>query len=154
MEWTEWNLSMDRTTLDPSIFQESSMRFSSIQIRMSSSGYINVFQWNWNDSFLGEQSLTLGSTWWRWMKFPDMDQKSFITSIRKWVVRWCPGKSMLLSLNWSRPYQGGCSQVLISSKRLDSSICDWKNKFSFFFGEYHLFRNESFWVDFRCVHRL
>ena len=25
--------------------------------------------------------------------------------------------------------------------------------FSFFFGKYHLFRTESFWVDFRCVHR-
>ena len=24
----------------------------------------------------------------------------------------------------------------------------------FFFGKYHLFRIESFWVDFRCVHRL
>ena len=30
----------------------------------------------------------------------------------------------------------------------------WKNKFSFFFGKYHLFCIESFRVDFRCVHRL
>ena len=51
------------------------------------------------------------------------------------------------------PYQGGCSQVLISSKGFDSSICDWKNKFSLF-GKYHLFRIESFRVDFRCVLRL
>ena len=35
----------------------------------------------------------------------------------------------------------------------DSSICDWKNKFSLF-GKYHLFRIVSFRVDFRCVHRL
>ena len=28
-----------------------------------------------------------------------------------------------------------------------------KNKFSIFFGKYHLFRTESFRVDFRCVHR-
>ena len=49
-----------------------------------------------------------------------------------------------LSLNWSMPYQGGCSQVLISSKGFDTSICDWKHKFSFFFGKYHLFRTESF----------
>ena len=41
--------------------------------------------------------------------------------------------NIVLSLNWSMPYQGGCSQVLISSKGFDSSICDWKNKFSFFF---------------------
>ena len=30
----------------------------------------------------------------------------------------------------------------------DSSICDWKNKFSLS-GKYHLFRIESFRVDFR-----
>ena len=35
----------------------------------------------------------------------------------------------------------------------NASICDWKNKFSLF-GKYHLFRIESFRVDFRCVHRL
>ena len=28
--------------------------------------------------------------------------------------------------------------------RVFSSICDWKNKLSFFFGKYHLFRIESF----------
>ena len=33
-----------------------------------------------NDSSLGEQRLTLGSTWWRYMKLPDMDQKWFIAS--------------------------------------------------------------------------
>ena len=52
------------------------------------------------------------------------------------------------------PYQGGCSQFLISSKNFDPSISDWKSKFSFFFVKYHLFRIESFRVDFRCVHRL
>ena len=51
------------------------------------------------------------------------------------------------------PYQGGCSQFLLSSRGFDSSICDWKNKFSLF-GKYQLFRIESFRVDFRCVHRL
>ena len=80
--------------------------------------------------------------------------------IRKWVLRlwkrpfWFSKKvNITLSLNWSMPYQGGCSQFLISSKGFDSSICDWKNKFSLF-GKYHLFRIESFRVDFRCVHRL
>ena len=29
-----------------------------------------------------------------------------------------------------------------------------ENKLSFLFGKYHLFRIESFRVDFRCVHRL
>ena len=60
--------------------------------------------------------------------------------------------NITLSLNWSMPYQGGCSQFLISSKGFDSSICDWTNKFALF-GKYHLFRIESFRVDFRCVHR-
>ena len=32
-------------------------------------------------------------------------------------------------------------------------VCDWKNKFSLF-GKCHLFRIESFRVDFQCVHRL
>ena len=36
----------------------------------------------------------------------------------------------LTSSDWVFPYQGGCSQVLISSKGCDSSICDWRNKFS------------------------
>ena len=38
------------------------------------------------------------------------------------------------SSNWVLPSQGGCSQFLISSRKCDSSICGWKNKFSIFFG--------------------
>ena len=79
------------------------------------------------------------------------------TGIRKWVVRWwkrhCWLVKVTFSLNWSLPYRSGCSLVLISSRAFDSSICDWKNKFSLF-GKYHLFRIESFRADFRCVHRL
>ena len=77
----------------------------------------------------------------------------------EWVVRswktpfWFSKKvNITLSLKWSMPYQSGCSQVLISSRGFDSSICDWNNKFSLF-GKYHLFRIESFRVGFRCVHR-
>ena len=76
------------------------------------------------------------------------------------AVHACSGSSAPMSfsnttfsLNWPMPYQGGCSQVLISSRGFDSSICDWKNKFSLF-GKYHFFRIKSFRVDFRCVHRL
>ena len=64
------------------------------------------------------------------------------TGIRKWVMRWWKRPSwfskkinVTFSLNWSMPYRSGCSQVLISSKWFDSSICDWKNKFSFFLWE-------------------
>ena len=114
-----------------------------------------------NDSSLGEKSLTLGSRWWRYMKFPDMNQKSLIASPASGNESWDGGRDLWFSKkinvifpsNWSMPYHGGCSQVLISSKRFNSSVCDWKNKFSLF-GKYHLFRIESFRVDFRCVHRL
>ena len=84
------------------------------------------------------------STWWRKMKFLDMDQKSFIASpgIRKWVLRlrwkrpfWFSKKiSSTFSSNWVIPYQGGCSQFLISSSKFDSSICDWKWIFHFLWG--------------------
>ena len=40
------------------------------------------------------------------------------------------------------------------SQPIFSSICDWKNEFSIFFGKNHFLRIESFRVDFRCVHRL
>ena len=82
------------------------------------------------------------------------------TGIRKRVVKWWKRPfwfskkiNVTFSLNWSPPYRGGCSQFLISSKKFHSSICDWKNKLSLF-GKYHLFRIESFRVDFWCVHRL
>ena len=82
------------------------------------------------------------------------------TGIRKWVLRWWKRPfwfskkvNVTLSLKWTRPYQSGCSQFLISSKGFDSSIFDWKNKFSLF-GKYHLFRIESFGVDFWFVHRV
>ena len=45
-----------------------------------------------NDSSLGESSLTLGSTWWRQMKFPDMDQKSFIASPASGNESWGGGR--------------------------------------------------------------
>ena len=69
-------------SLDPSIFQQSSMRFSYLTTKLvwvvlDTSMYFSGIG---NDSSLGEWSLTLGSTWWRYMKFPDMDQKSFIAS--------------------------------------------------------------------------
>ena len=108
-----------------------------------------------NDSSLGDQSLTLGSTWWRNMKFPDMDQKSFIASPasgsdpsdspRKstWPSLWigrCRTKVDALS-SWSPP------EVLIRPSVIGKIL------FSFF-GTHHLFHIDSFWVDFRCVHRL
>ena len=63
-------------------------------------------------------------------------------SVMRWWKRpfWFSKKIYAtFSSNWTFPYQGGCSQVLISSRKFDSSICDWKNNFPIFFGKYHLF---------------
>ena len=113
-----------------------------------------------NDSSLGEWNLTLGSTWWRYMKFPHMEQKSFIASpasgSESWGKRpfWFSQKVPLtFSSNWVLPYKGGCSQFLISSRQFDSSICGSNNEFSIFLGKYFLLCIESFGVDFWCVHR-
>ena len=97
------------------------------------------------------------------MKFPDMDQKSLIASPASGNESWGGGIDPFDSprkSRWLSPQIGRCRikvDVLrswFSYKGFDSSICDWNNKFSFFLWEYHLFRIESFWVDFRCVHRL
>ena len=45
-----------------------------------------------NDSSLGVYSLTLGSTWWRYMELPDMDQKSFIASPASGNESWGCGR--------------------------------------------------------------
>ena len=83
------------------------------------------------------------------------------TGIRKWVLRWWRWRpfwflkkiSLTSFSNWVVPYQGGCSQFLISSNKFYSSICDWKNEFSILFGKCYFLCIESFWVDFRCIHR-
>ena len=66
----------------PSTFQQSSLLFSSIT---SKDGLVALvtsmyFSGIGNDSSLGTYSLTLGSTRWRFLKFPDMDPKSFLAS--------------------------------------------------------------------------
>ena len=134
-----------------------------IQIRVSSSGYVNVLQWNKEWFFSRRVKLDSGFnvmaayevSW----HGPEIIYR--FTAIRKWVVKWWKRPfwfykeiNVTFSSNWSISYRGGCSQVLISSKKFNSSICGWKNKFSIFFGKYHLFRIESCRVDFRCVHRL
>ena len=66
------------------------------------------------------------STWWRYMKLPDMDQKSWIASPASGSESWGGGRETILILQESQyysllelvrgPYQGGCSQFLISSR--------------------------------------
>ena len=137
--------------------------FFDVQICVCSSGDVNVLQWNREWFFSrrvkfdsGFNVMAVFEVSWHGPKIIDC-----FTGIRRCVVRWWKRPfwfskkiKVTFSLSWTLPYQGGCSQVLISSKCFDSSNCDWTNKFPFFFGKYHLFRIESFWVDFRCVHRL
>ena len=122
-----------------------------------------IFSGIGNDPSLGEQSLTLGSTWWRKMKFLDMDQKSFIASPASGSESWgwggrdpsdSPRKSLRLSprIGWSRIKVDVLSS-LISSSKFDSSICDWKMNFPFSLGNITSFALSLFWVDFWCVHR-
>ena len=139
------------------------MRFSffNIQLRSCSSGDVNELQWD--REWLFSQRVKFDSEFnvmaayrisWHGPKIIHR-----FTGIWKWVLRWWKrpfwfSKKIYgsFSSNWVLPYQSGCSQFLISSRGFDSSICDWKNKFSFFSGENHLFRIESLWVDFPCVH--
>ena len=66
----------------PSTFHQSSMFLSNITPKDVSVVRVTsiYFSGKGNDSSLGTYSLTLGSTWWRWMKLPVMDQKSFLAS--------------------------------------------------------------------------
>ena len=135
-----------------------------IQNRMRSSGYVNVLQWNREWFFSRRVKFDSGFNVMAVYEVSWHGPKVIyrFTGIRKRVLSWWWKRpfwfskkvNITLSLNWSMPYQGTCSQVLISSKGFDSSICDWKNRFSIFFGKYHLFPIESFRVEFWCVHRL
>ena len=51
--------------------------------------------------------------------------------------------SFTFSSNWVIPYRGGCSQFLISSRKCDSSIFDWKYEFSILGGNITSFNNSS-----------
>ena len=75
-----------------------------------------------NDSSVGTYSLTRSSTWWRLMKYP--------MTVLKWSWRrpvWFSSKIVLFfSSVWAVPDEGGCSQILISSRKFDCSNCDWE----------------------------
>ena len=133
-----------------------------IQNRLSNSGNVNVFQWNREWFFSrrvkfdsGFNVMAVFEVSWHG---PEVVYR--FTGIRKWVLRlwkrplWVSKKvKVTFSLNWTLLYRGGWSQFLISSNKFYSSICDWKNEFSIFFGKYYFLCIESFWLDFRCVHR-
>ena len=146
------------------MFQKSSMRLSCITSKVVWVALVTSMYFNGigHDSSLGVQSLTLGSTWWRWMQPPEMDQKSSCPSpasgnelemLCGWRPFWFSQEVMMtFSSNCLIPYQSGCFQCLISSRWLYCSICDWENEFFTTFKQHHLFCIESFSMDFWCVH--
>ena len=112
---------------------------------MCGSGYVNVLQWNreWFYSRRvefdsGFNVMAVYEVFWHG---PEVINR--FTGIRKRVVRWWKRPfwfskkiKVTFSSNWSLPYQGGCFQVLISSKVFDSPICDWLKKISRWFAEF------------------
>ena len=152
-------------SLDPSIFQQSSMRLSCVTSKfvcvvLETSMYFSGIG---NDSSLGEWSLTLGSRWWWYMKFPDMDQKSFRASPPSRSESWgsgggdpsdYPRKSLWSSprIGWSRIKVDVLSSWSPPTNFIRPSAAGNMN-FPFSFGKSDFLCIESFCVDFRCVHR-
>ena len=96
-----------------------------IQIRMSSSGNVNVLQWNREWFFSRRVKFDSGFNVTAVHEVtrhgPEVVYR--FTGIRKWVLRlwkrpfWFSKKvNFTFSLNWTIPYRGGCSQFLISSR--------------------------------------
>ena len=86
------------------------------------------------------------------MKFPDMDQKTFIASPASGMSHEVVEETVLilqenlrdLLLELGVPVSRWVFSVPDLLQKFDSSICDWKNNFSIFFGKYHLFCIEYF----------
>ena len=123
----------------PSTFQRSLTRFSCntsrfVWVVLVTSKYFSEIG---NDSSFGTWRWTQGSVWWRWMKSPSIDQKSFRASAPScgdvgWDPSAFPRKSpqeiftpYRMILPWS------CLlDFMISSKQFCRAVCDWENVFS------------------------
>ena len=114
-----------------------------------------------NDSSLGEWSLTLGSMWWRYMKFPDMDQKSFLHRHPEVSLEVVEEETLLVLqenlFDFLLELGGPVSRWVLSVPDLFQK--DWfvhlrlENEISIFFGKCYFLCIESLRVDFWCVHR-
>ena len=116
-----------------------------------------------NDSSLGKWRLTLGSTWWRYMKFHEMDQKSFIVSPASGSESWGSGggdpsdsrrKSLWPSprIGWSRIKVDVLSSWSPPTNFIRPSATGKMNS-PFSLGNITSFVLSFFCIDFRCVHR-
>ena len=106
-----------------------------------------------NESSLGEYSLTLGSKWWRFLKLPDMDQKSFIASPASGSESCGCGRDPSDSPRKSRWLSRGIGRCRIKVDVLRSWSPPWglirpsaTGKISICFGKCHLFCIESFLI--------
>ena len=133
------------------------MRFSCLTSQFVWVVLVNVFQWNreWFEVWLGVQRD--GGTW----SFPTWTRSRLLLHRHLEMSREVVEETLLILQESPRDplleLVDAVSKWMFSVPYLlqgfDSSVCDWKNKFSLSV-KYHLFRIESFRVDFRCVHRL
>ena len=113
-----------------------------IQICMSRSGDVSVFQWN-REWFFSTSKV--------WLLIQCDDEKKVswhgskivyrFRGIRKWLLRWWKRScwfskkiNVIFSSNWMFPYQGRSSQFLTSPRKFVSSISDWKINLPFSLG--------------------
>ena len=133
-------------SLDPSIFQQSSMRRSSItskfvRVVLETSMYFSINrEWFFSRQVKFDSGFNVIAVYEVSSHGPEVICP--FTDIRKWVLRWLRKRplwlskkiSLTFSSNWVIPHQGGCCQFLISSRKFNSSICGWKNGFSISLG--------------------
>ena len=131
---------------------KASLASTSKWICASLSGDVNMCQWNWEWFFSrrvkfdsGFNVMAMNEASWHRPKIIRLSLHRQPEMSREVV------EETLLILQESQCHS--LLEVVDGVPRWTFSICVWKNKFSLF-GKYHLFRIESFRLDFRCVHRL
>ena len=137
MELTEWKLSNNQTNL-------LTHRYFNNHRCVALAWHPNSYEQFWRRQAISvEQGMILLSARevWLWVQRDGPKIIYRFTSIRKWVLRWWKRPfwfskkiPLTFSSNCVFPYQGGCSQFLISSRKFDSSISGWKMNFPFSLG--------------------
>ena len=109
-----------------------------IQGCIRSPGNVDIFQWNWTWFFprhvqfdSGFNVMTVNNIAWNG---PEIIPN--FTIIPRWVSKWGWRRSVWFSYKitlfsssvWAVPDEVSCSQILLSSRKLDCSICDWEYK--------------------------
>ena len=133
IQWILWNLSMHRTILDLHL-RLSSHQYASPSIHpVMCENLCKLRALYWNRKWFFFRHVLFDS-WFHVMAVFEISWHGpkiiyRFTGIRKWVLRWWKRP---FSSNCVFPYQSGCSLFLISSRKMDSSICGWKINFPIF----------------------